>query len=97
MNFNREKTASDAEEISLQTLQRADNILFVIVIALFVSGFFRWAIVLSLLFRLYVFTRMLRRDRAASQKVAMATVAYGVVALALAALFLLLPFCSKLH
>lgn len=97
MNFNREKTASDAEEISLQTLQRADNILFVIVIALFVSGFFRWAIVLSLLFRLYVFTRMLRRVRAASQKVAMATVAYGVVALALAALFLLLPFCSKLH
>lgn len=95
MNFDREKTASDAEEISLQTLQRADNILFVI--ALFVSGFFRWAIVLSLLFRLYVFVRMLRRDRAASQKVAMATVAYGVVALALAALFLLLPFCSKLH
>ena len=44
-----------------------------------------------------MFTRMLRRDRAASQKVAMATVAYGVVALALAALFLLLPFCSKLH
>ena len=55
MNFNREKTASDAEEISLQTLQRADNILFVI--ALFVSGFFRWAIVLSLLFRLYVSRR----------------------------------------
>ena len=95
MNFNREKTASDAEEISHQTLQRADNILFVI--ALFVSGLFRWAFVHSLLLRLYVFVRMLRRDRAASQKVSMATVAYGVVALALAALFLLLPVCSKLH
>lgn len=95
MNFNREKTASDAEEISLQMLQRADNILFVI--ALFVSGFFRWAIVLSLLFRLYVFTRMLRRDRAASQKVAMATVAYGVVALAVAGFVLYVLVYSALH
>ena len=95
MNFNREKTASDAEEISLQTLQRADNILFVI--ALFVSGFFRWAIVLSLLFRLYVFTRMRRRDRAASQKVSMATVAYGVVALAVAGFVLYVLVYSALH